>query len=158
MGSAPSSGPLFEMHIPEARVELFDHKISADTVLIIIDPTTIIALDLSLLKRGDASSLEYVETMQSIIDREMHFILTISQCLRESFPIFCPPMRIGVHLLTEGSWSGLLVFFPPLLLEEYPLFQEGAPDTFDELFHSIFSREGAQPLPTIPCSANPTRL
>ena len=130
MGSAPSSGPLFEMHIPEARVELFDHKISADTVLIIIDPTAIITLDLSLLKRGDASSLEYIETMQSIIDREMHLILPISKRLGESFAIFCPPMSIGIHRLTESSRSSFLVFFSPLLLEEYSLFQEGKKASF----------------------------
>ena len=144
MGSAPSSGPLFEMHVPKARVELFDHKASADTVLIIIDPT-VATLDLSLLKRGDASSLEYVLTMQSVIDREMHLILPISKGLCEPLAIFCPPMSVRIHLLTESSRSSLLVFFSPLLLEEYSLLQEGATDTFDEFFHSIFGREGFDP-------------
>ena len=136
MGSAPSSGPLFEVHIPKARGGLLDHKGSADTVLIIVNPASATPLDLSLLKRGDASSLEYVETMQSIVDREMHLILPISARLSESFAIFCPPMSIGAHLLTESSRSSLLVFFSPLLLEEYPLFQEGAPDSLDELLDS----------------------
>ena len=33
----------------------------------------------------------------------------------------------------------------PLLLEEYPLFQEGAPDSLDELLDSILSGEGFNP-------------